>query len=156
MLLYVFALQYLDNKPRHSSTFLNMSHTYILMLISDIVSPMLGNAPCHCFLLLVSEGRKEGRRTRCVFIRKQWCIVGIYRWPLFIEQGWNISPISHSIITQYYVTSEKMIIIMESNCYSGVVLLCWLHFVDGNLQRVMFPPISHPPWANELTVALLL
>lgn len=45
--------------------------------------------------------------------------------------------------SQCYITSESRIIMVESNRYSGAVL-CWLHFVDGDLWRVTFPPISYP------------
>lgn len=131
-----------------NATIMQSSDSYLL--ISDIPSqePRLtqkGNATCHCFLLAGSA--EEGRRTRCVFIRKQWCIVCIYRWPLFIGQGWNISPISHRVIAQCYITSENRIIIVESNCCSGAVL-CWRRSADGDLHRVVFPPHISSPWSQ--------
>lgn len=60
-------------------------------------------------------------------------------------QGWNILPISHIVITSDYVTSENRIIQVESFYRRPDGLgSCQLYFVDRDLQRVVFPPISRP------------
>lgn len=82
---------------------------------------MPGNARCHCFLLLVGkEGRKEG------------CLL----------ESSVLSLHSQNAITDLYITFENTVIIVESNCCVGVVS-SWRHFMDGDLQCVMFLPISH-------------
>lgn len=53
---------------------------------------------------------------------------------------------SQNVITDLYITFENMVIIVESNCCVGVVS-SWRHFMDGDLQCVMFLPISHL-WAS--------
>lgn len=86
-----------------------------------------------------SQWRKEGGQDVCLSVSSDVLSI-LIGGELFIEHRWNISPISHTAITRYYVTADKRIIRMESNCCCGP-----LHFVDGDFQRVMFPPISQPP-----------
>lgn len=71
------------------------------------------------------SGKKEGRRAGGLFIRKQ-CTVAAFT----------------KCYHRLYITFENTVIIVESNCCVGVVS-SWRHFMDGDLQCVMFLPISH-------------
>lgn len=49
-----------------------------------------------------------------------------------------------TVLSPSYITPESRIVTAESNCRSGAVL-CQLHFVDRDLWRITFPPLSQPP-----------
>lgn len=49
-----------------------------------------------------------------------------------------------TVLSPSRITPESRIVTAESNCCSCAVL-CQLHFVDGDLWRVTFPPLSQPP-----------
>lgn len=115
--------------------FENLRRTFLP--VSDILSPE--PASCHRFLLpAVSGGRKEDKM--CAY---QKAVMECWRWTLFMGQDGTFQPFL-TVPSPSYVTPESRMVTAESNCRSGAVL-CQLHFVDGDLWRVTFPPLSQPP-----------